>query len=73
MVEVMKVMATTFKRSHSGTVTLSVPNLAAGHRQRMALLETPGHSRVRLGQSLLGSLLLSSGFWCTQAFVCVLQ
>ena len=73
MVEVMKVMATSFKRSHSGTATLSAPNLAAGHRQPMAPLETPGHSRASLGQSLLGSLLVSSGFWYTQAFVCVFQ
>ena len=33
-------------------------------------LETPGHSRASLGQSLVGSLLLSPGSWCTQAFVC---
>ena len=31
MVEVMKIMATSFKRSHAGTATLSAPNLAAGH------------------------------------------
>ena len=28
--------------------------------------ETPGHSRASLGQSLVGSLLLSPGSWCTQ-------
>ena len=33
----------------------------------MPLPETPGHS-----QSLVGSLLLSSGSWCTQDFVCAL-
>ena len=26
-----------------------------------------------LGQSLVGSLLLSPGFWCTQGFICALQ
>ena len=35
--------------------------------------ETSGHSRASLGQSLVGSLLLSPGSWCTQAFVCALQ
>ena len=36
--------------------------------------ETPGHSGASLGQSLVGSLLLSPGSWCTQVgvfFVCV--
>ena len=31
MVEVMKIMVTSFKRSHAGTVALSDPNAAAGH------------------------------------------
>ena len=31
MVEVMKIMVTSFKRSHVGTATLSAPNPAAGH------------------------------------------
>ena len=34
----------------------------------MPLLEIPGHSRVSLGQSLVGSLLLSPGSWCSQGF-----
>ena len=29
--------------------------------------------RASLSQSLVGSLLLSPGFWCTQGFVCALQ
>ena len=33
MVEVMKIMATSFKRSHAGTDTLSAPNPAAGHHR----------------------------------------
>ena len=61
MVEVMKIMATSFKRSHAHTATLSTCNPAAGHRQPIPLLETPGHSRASLGQSLVGSLLLSPG------------
>ena len=61
MVEVMKIMATSFKRSHACTATLSAPSLAAGHHRPMPLLETPGHSRASLGQSLVGSLPLSPG------------
>ena len=41
----MKIMATSFKRSHAPTVTLSAPNPEAGHHRLMPLLETPGHSR----------------------------
>ena len=39
----------------------------------MPRLETPGHSQGSLGQSLVGSLLLSPGSWCTQGSVCALQ
>ena len=39
----------------------------------MPLLETPGHSRASLAQSLVGSLLLSPGSWCTQGSVCAFQ
>ena len=73
MVEVIKVMVTSFRRSHAGTVALSAPHPAVGHHQPTLLLQTPGHSRARLGQSLVGSLVLSPGSWCTQAFVCALQ
>ena len=38
-----------------------------------ASTETPGHSWARLGQSLVGSLLLFPGSWYTQGFVCALQ
>ena len=37
------------------------------------LWETPGHSCASLGQSLVGSLLLFPGFWCTQAFICAFR
>ena len=69
MVEVMKIMVTSFKRSHGHTATLSAPNPAAGHHQPTPLLETPRHSWASLGQSLVGSLLLSLGSWCVQAFI----
>ena len=39
----------------------------------MPLLETPGYSQASLGQSLVGSLLLSPGSWCTQGSVWALQ
>ena len=44
MVEVMKIMGTSFKGSHAGTSTFSVPKPAAGHCGPTPLLETPGHS-----------------------------
>ena len=54
MVEAIKIMETSFKRSHACTATFSAPNPAAGHRRPTPLLETPGHSWVTLGQSLVG-------------------
>ena len=72
LVEVMKVMVTSFKRSHTFTATLSAPNPAAGHHRPTPPLETPGHSQASLGQILVGSLLLSPGSWCTM-FCCALQ
>ena len=72
MVEVMKIMVTSFKRSHACTATLSAPNPAAGHHRPTPPLETPGHSQASLGQSPVGSLLLSPGSWCTR-FCCALQ
>ena len=52
--------------------TLSAPNPVEGHCQPTPL-ETPGHSRASLGQSHVGSLLLSPGSWCTQGSVYALQ
>ena len=73
MVEVMKIMGTSFKRSHTSTATLSAPNRAAGHCQLTPLPETPAHSCTSLGQSLVGSLLRSPGSWCTHDSVCAIQ
>ena len=70
MLEVMKIMLTSFKRSHAALRPL---NPAAGHHQPTPLQEIPGHSRASLCQSLVGSLLLSPGSCCTQDFVCTLQ
>ena len=59
MVEVMKIMANSFKRSQARTATLSAPDPTAGHLQPTPLPETPGYSQASVGQSLVGSLLLS--------------
>ena len=63
-------MVTSFKRSHTFTATLSVPNPAAGRHQPTPPLETPGHSQASLGQTLVGSLLLSPGSQCTMFCLC---
>ena len=72
MVKVIKIMATSFKRSHAGTAALSAPDPAAGHRRPSPLPETPGHSWACLGQSLVGSLLFLQGPGA-QGSVCALQ
>ena len=45
MVEVMKIIVTSFKRSHAGMPALSAPDPAAGHRQPKPPPGTPGHYR----------------------------
>ena len=70
MVEVMKTVVTSFSSSHACTTTLSAPSRAAGHHWPTPLPETPGRSRASLGQLLVGSLLLSPGFWCTRFCLC---
>ena len=47
------------------------PDPAAGHCPPTPPLETPGHSRASLGQSLVRSLLVSPGFWCTRFCLCL--
>ena len=61
MVDVMKIMVTSFKRSHAYTAALSVPDPEAGHLRPTPMPESPGHSWKSLGQSLVGSLLLLLG------------
>ena len=73
MVEVMKIMKTSFKRSHAGTAALSDSDPQSGHRWPTPLPETPGHSWACLGHFLVGSLLFSLGSWFPQGFVCALQ
>ena len=66
-------MGTSFQRSQAGTAALSAPNPAAVHRRPTPPPGTPGHPWASLGQSLVGSLLLSPESWCAQGFVCALQ
>ena len=73
MLRVMVVMVTSFERIYAGALVFSATDPVAGHCQPIPLPEIPGHSQASLGQSLVGSLLLSSGFWCTQGFVCAFQ
>ena len=73
MVELMKIMATSFNRSCARTATLSASNLAAGHCLPTPSLETPEPLQAGLGQSLVLSLLLSPGSWFAQGSVCALQ
>ena len=73
MVEIMKTMVTSFKRFYAGTATFSAPNRTAGQHRPTPALETPGHPRGSLGQSLVESLLLSPRSWCILGSVCTLQ
>ena len=59
----MKIMVTSFRRSHAHIAALSAPNPAAGRLWPTPLPETPGNSQSSLGQSFVGSLLLSPGSW----------
>ena len=73
MVEVMMIMASSFKRPHAYTATLSACSPAAGHRPPTPLPDSPGHSRASLGQSSVGTPLRSPRSWCTQGSVCTCQ
>ena len=66
MVEVMKIIVTSLKRSHACTATVHAPNPAGDHHQPIPSLETPGHPQASPGQSPVGSLFLSLGSWCTK-------
>ena len=61
------------QKSSACTATLSAPSPAAGQHRPKPPPETPGYSRASLSQSLVGSLLLSPGSWCTQSSICALQ
>ena len=63
MVEIMKIMETSFKKIPGTHSYIHCPDPAAGHHSPTPLLETPGHSQPSLGQSLWDhcSFLLGSG------------
>ena len=74
MVEVMKIMVTSLKRSHACTATACAPNPAAGHHRPMPLPETPGHPQASLlwghcsfllGPGAQGSVVPSEGLFPT--------
>ena len=70
--EVMKIIVTSFRRSHAVTAALSAPSPEAGHRWPMPLPETPGHSQqvwVSLSWGCC-SFLMGPG---AQGSVCALQ
>ena len=69
MVEVMKIMSSFNMSMH--TLLHSVPPTLQQAIADPCL--SPGHSWASLSQSLVGSLFLSSGSWCTQNSVCALQ
>ena len=69
----MKIMVSSFKRSHAHTAALNASDPEAGHCWSKPPLETPGHSWANLSHFLVGSLLLSPASWCSQGFVCALQ
>ena len=71
-VEVMKIMVTSFRRSHAGTATLRAPSPAAGHRRPMPPPETPGHSQQVWVSLLWGRCSFLMGP-CAQGSVCALQ
>ena len=64
VVEIMKIMVTSFKTSHILTAALSAIDPEADYRRPTPPPETPGHSWAHVGQFLVGSLLLSPGSWC---------
>ena len=68
----MRIMLT-FKSSPAHTAALSAPDPAARHCLTYASTGESWTLTESLDQSLVGSLLLSPGSWCTQAFVCALQ
>ena len=70
MVEVMKIMGTSLKRSHAHTATLNAPDPAAGHRWPTPLPETPEF--FQRCQRLLheGFILYGCESWTTKKAEC---
>ena len=68
----MKIMATSFRRSHAGTAALC-PQPCSRPMLTHACTRDSWTLTASLRQSLVGSLLLSPGSWCTQGSICALQ
>ena len=71
--EVMKIMVTSLKMSHSHTATLSAYDPEAGHHRPMPpveILDIHAHVWVSF---LCVSLLFSPGSWCAQVCCCAFQ
>ena len=66
----MKIMVTSFKRSHCCT---QCPRPCNGPLLTHTSATNTWIPKGRSGQSLVGSLLLSPGSWCTRGSVCALQ
>ena len=64
VVEVMKILVTSFRRSHILTAALSATDPEADYCRPRPPPETPGHSWAHVGQFVVGSLLLSPGSRC---------
>ena len=73
MAQAVKIMGISFKMSCVGSAMPSATHPGAGYCQTMPPPKASGHWQECLVLSLVGSLLLSPGSWCTQGFVCVLQ
>ena len=69
MVEVMKIMVTSFKMSHVCTTARSAFDPAAGHCQSMPLSETSGQPWACLGQFLVGSTPPFPRVWYAEGFL----
>ena len=67
------IMVTSFKRTYARSVVFNAPDPTGCHCQPTHLPEASGHSQASLAQSFVGSLLLSSGSWCSQAFARALK
>ena len=75
---VMVVMVTSFKTTYASCHSsldycIQCPRPCSRPLLTHVSARNPGHSQASLAQSLVGSLLLSPGSWCTHSFVCALQ
>ena len=74
----MAIMVTSFKMTYASCHSsldccIQCPRPCSRPLLTHVSARNPGHSQASLAQSLVGSLLLFPGSWCTQGFVCALQ